>query len=65
MNRWHQKLIVLFFILSFSVLISGCIRLFGQAGYIKQTPAERTERIVGFNTAKAFESQQSKGSVTT
>jgi len=65
MRGWYEKLIVLFFIASFTVLISGCIQLFGQAGYVKRTPAEHTEHVVGFDTAKAFESQQAKGSVST
>lgn len=47
------------------IFFSGCIRLWGGAGYVKETPRERTERVVGFDTAKAFEQKQTQGSVTT
>ena len=43
---------------------SGCIRLTGQAGYFKQTPREKTEKVVGFDTAKMFEGEKAKGGVT-
>ncbi len=48
-----------------AIFVSGCVRLFGHAGYVKETSTDRTERVVGFDTAKAFENQQSKGSVVT
>ena len=43
---------------------SGCIRLTGQAGYFKETPRERTEKVVGFDTAKVFEDGKPKGNIT-
>ena len=53
----------LFALALIAVLFSGCIRLWGGAGYVKETPDERTERAVGFDTAKAFEQKQTKGSI--
>ena len=46
------------------LVLSGCIRLWGGAGYVKETPKERTERVVGFDTAQAFEQKQTKGNIT-
>ena len=40
------------FVLILAVLLSGCIRLWGGAGYVKEMPEEKTERIIGFDTAK-------------
>ena len=65
MKAWHKRFTFFLLITNLAVFTSGCIRLFGKAGYVKQTPVERTERVVGFDTAKAFEDQQGKGSVTT
>jgi len=65
MKAWHKRFIYLFLIIDLTILAPGCIRLFGHAGYVKETSTDRTERVVGFDTAKAFENQQSKGSVTT
>lgn len=56
---------LLIWILALSVFIAGCIRLWGGAGYVKQTPGERTERVVGFDTAEALDREQSKGNITT
>ena len=50
--------------IGFALFFSGCIRFWGGATYVKQTPKERTERVVGFDTAKAFEDQRARGSVT-
>ncbi len=47
-----------------TVFLAGCIRLWGGAGYVKETPREHTEKVVGFDTANVFEDQQAKGSVT-
>ncbi|OGW85292.1 MAG: hypothetical protein A3C35_05015 [Omnitrophica bacterium RIFCSPHIGHO2_02_FULL_46_11] len=53
------------FLAVFFLAASGCIRFFGGAGYYKETPQERTERVVGFDTAKVLEEKQTKGSITT
>ena len=60
-----RRISLLIFLTSFFLIASGCIRLFGKAGYFKETPQEKTEHVVGFDTAKAFEEKQTKGSVTT
>ena len=65
MNAWCKRFVFLLLIASLTIFTSGCIRFFGQAGYMKEAPMERTERVVGFDTAKAFENQQPKGNVTT
>ena len=57
-----KLLLVIMFV---TFLFSGCVRLWGGAGYVKETPEEQTERVVGFDTAKAFEQKQTKGSITT
>ena len=49
-------LVVIFF-------ISGCVRLVGKAGYVKQTPTERTERVAGFDTNQLFDGQKTKESI--
>ena len=51
------------FVLLF-LFLYGCVRLMGKAGYTTQTPRERTERVVGFDTAKIFEAERLKGNVT-
>ncbi len=45
-------------------MLSGCIRLVGKAGYVKETPTERTSKTVGFDTAELLDSQKAEGSVT-
>jgi hypothetical protein len=47
------------------LLLSGCIRLVGKAGYVKQTPEERTVRTYGFDTADLAGGQKTQGSITT
>lgn len=63
-NR-YKMFFLLVWLVSFLLFASGCIRLFGRAGYVTEKPMERTERVVGFDTAQAFQSQQSKGNVST
>jgi hypothetical protein len=45
-----RKQLFLIFILAGLLAATGCIRLVGKAGYVKETPKERTERVVGFDT---------------
>ena len=49
----------------FVFLFSGCIRLWGGAGYVKEAPREKSERVVGFDTAQLFEDRQTKGIIAT
>ena len=58
-----MKFCRLFLLLILLMIHSGCIRFAGQAGYFKETPQERTEKTVGFDTAKAFEDQKARGSI--
>jgi len=53
----------LVFILLIAVC-SGCVRLVGKAGYVKETPEERTSKTVGFDTDELFAGQKTKGSIT-
>jgi hypothetical protein len=61
---FKSKFVSFAFISSF-ILISGCIRLTGKAGYYKQTPEETETRVVGFDTAKILENKQTRGSIAT
>ena len=45
-------------------MLSGCIRLVGKAGYVKETPEERTTKTMGFDTDELFPGQRTKGNVT-
>ena len=64
MKIWYRNFLPLVFVASLVFFASGCIRLFAKAGYVNQKPQEHTERVVGFDTAKAFENRETKGNVT-
>lgn len=55
---------VISLVLILSLCSSGCIRLFGKAGYYKETPETIQTRVVGFDTAKIMEDRQTRGSIT-
>ena len=65
MKSRYRKFLSLAGITSLVFFTSGCIRFFGGAGYVSQKPMERTEHVVGFDTAQAFQNQQAKGNVST
>lgn len=59
-----RRFTVLCFVILLAALSAGCIRLFGKAGYYRETPEETTEKTVGFDTQELYDSYQRKGSVT-
>ena len=60
----YKKLLYLVLVTGLVAFVSGCIRLWGRAAYVKEAPREHTERVAGFDTAKMFEAKQAKGSIT-
>lgn len=57
LNEWMVFILV-------TMILSGCIRLVGKAGYVKETPEERASKTMGFDTAELLEPQKIKGSIT-